>query len=115
MDRYPEVRCRLDAINARRYYFSVILSFACAETERLFRAELSRRFPASIQRSARRKLLALHSATELRQMAVPPGNRLEALKGRRVGQHSIRVNDQWRICFRWQDGHAHDVEIVDYH
>jgi toxin HigB-1 len=93
----------------------VILSFACAESERLFRAETARRFPPTIQRSARRKLLALHAATELRQMAVPPGNRLEALRGRRLGQHSIRVNDQWRICFRWQQGHAHDVEIVDYH
>ena len=105
----------LDTINARRYYSTVILSFACAETERLFRAELARRLPPTIQRSARRKLLTLHAATELRQMAVPPGNRLEALKGRRSGQHSIRVNDQWRICFRWQDGHAQDVEIVDYH
>jgi toxin HigB-1 len=93
----------------------VILSFACAETERLFRAELARRFPPTTQRSARRKLLALHAATNLRQMTVPPGNRLEALKGRRLGQHSIRVNDQWRICFRWEGGHAYDVEIVDYH
>ena len=93
----------------------MILSFACAETERLFRAERVRRFPPTIQRSARRKLLALHAATEPPQMAVPPGNRLEALKGLRLGQHSIRVNDQWRICFRWQGGHAHDVAIVDYH
>jgi proteic killer suppression protein len=93
----------------------VIQNFACAETERIFRAELSRRFPPDIQRSARRKLLALHAATELRQMAVPPGNRLEALKGGLKGQHSIRVNDQWRICFRWREGHACDVEIVDYH
>jgi proteic killer suppression protein len=93
----------------------VILSFACAETEQLFRAELSRRFPLNIQRAARRKLLALHAATELRHMAVPPGNRLEALKGGRKGQHSIRVNDQWRICFHWREGHACDVEIVDYH
>lgn len=93
----------------------MILSFARAETERLFRAELSRRFPPDIQRGARRKLLALHAATELRQMAVPPGNRLEALKGGRKGQHSIRVNDQWRICFVWRDGNAYDVEIVDYH
>ena len=84
----------LDTINAQRYYAPVILSFACAETERLFRAELSRRFPAGIQRNARRKLLALHAATDLRQMAVPPGNRLEALKGDRAGQHSIRVNEQ---------------------
>jgi proteic killer suppression protein len=93
----------------------VILSFGCAETERLFRAELSRHFSPDIQRSARRKLLALAAATELRQMAVPPGNRLEALKGGRKGQHSIRVNDQWRICFRWRDGNAEEVEMVDYH
>lgn len=93
----------------------MILSFACAETERLFRAERARRLPSEIQRSARRKLLALHAATELRQMAVPPGNRLEPLKGERRGQHSIRINDQWRICFRWEGAHAHEVEIVDYH
>jgi toxin HigB-1 len=93
----------------------VIINFACVETGRIFRAELSRRLPADIQRNARRKLLALHAATELRQVAVPPGNRLEALKGARKGQHSIRVNDQWRICFRWSEGNAHAVEIVDYH
>ena len=78
----------------------MILSFACAETERVFWAESSRRFPPTIQRGARRKLLALHAATDLQHMAVPPGNRLEALKGDRKGQHSIRINDQWRICFR---------------
>ena len=105
----------LDAINAQRYYTSVISSFACVETERVFRAELSRRFPPDIQRRARRKLLLLHAATELRQLTVPPGNRLEPLKGGRQGQHSIRVNDQWRICFRWRGGNAHDVEIADYH
>jgi proteic killer suppression protein len=93
----------------------VILSFACAETERIFHAELSRRFPQDIQRNARRKLLALHAATELRHMAVPPGNRLEALKGGRKGQYSVWVNDQWRICFRWHEGNAYEVEIVDYH
>jgi len=81
----------------------------------MFLAELSRRFPPDIQRNARRKLLALHAATELRQMAVPPGNRLEALKGRRKGQHSIRINEQWRICFRWHEGNGYEVEIVDYH
>ena len=105
----------LDTVNATRYYSVVILSFACAESERVFRAELSRRFPPDIQRSARRKLLALHAATELRQMAVPPGNRLEALKGRRKGQYSVRINDQWRICFQWREGNAYEVEIVDYH
>ena len=93
----------------------MILSFACGETERIFRAQLSRRFPATIQRGARRKLLALHAATELRHMAVPPGNRLEALKGGRKGQHSLRINDKWRICFRWEEGNAYEVEIVDYH
>jgi proteic killer suppression protein len=92
----------------------VVLSFACAETERIFDAGLSRRFPPGIQRTARRKLLALHAAAELRHMAEPPGNRLEALKGSRKGQHSVRVNDQWRICFRWHDSNAHDVEIADY-
>jgi proteic killer suppression protein len=93
----------------------VILSFACEETERVFRAELSRRFPPDIQRRARRKLLGLHAATELRHLIVPPGNRLEALKGDRKGQHSIRVNDPWRICFRWREGNAYDAAIVDYH
>jgi proteic killer suppression protein len=93
----------------------VIQSFACAETEKIFNALSSRRIPGDIQRVARRKLLALHAAANLQDMTVPPGNRLEALKGDRAGQHSIRVNDQWRICFRWQSGHAYDVEIVDYH
>ena len=93
----------------------MILSFACEETERVFRAELSRRFPPDIQRRARRKLLVLQAATELRHLVVPPGNRLGPLKGNRQGQHSIRVNDQWRICFRWREGNADDVEIVDYH
>ena len=93
----------------------MIASFRCPETERIFRAELSRRLPPTIQRSARRKLLALHAATQLRELVVPWGNQLEALKGDRHGQHSIRVNDQWRICFRWREGNAYDVEIVDYH
>lgn len=68
-----------------------------------------------VQRTARRKLLQLDAATSVRDMAVPPGNRLESLKGSREGQCSVRVNDQWRICFRWQGSDAHDVEIVDYH
>ena len=92
----------------------MIESFACAETEKVFRAQVSRELPPDIQRTARRKLLQLQAATQLRDMAVPPGNRLEALKGGRAGQHSIRINDQWRICFRWESG-AHEVEIVDYH
>ena len=72
------------------------------------------RFRAT-ERSARRKLLYLSQARSLQDLLVPPGNRLEALRGDRKGQHSIRINDQWRICFRWLDGHAYDVEIVDYH
>ena len=92
----------------------MIESFACAETEKVFHAQESRELPPDIQRTARRKLLQLQAATQLRDMAVPSGNRLEALKGGRAGQHSIRINDQWRICFRWESG-AHEVEIVDYH
>lgn len=93
----------------------MIQSFACAETEKIFNGELSRRFPPNIQRTARRKLLQLNAAVSVRDMRVPPGNRLEQLKGNHSGQHSVRVNDQWRICFRWQGSDAHDVEIVDYH
>jgi len=93
----------------------MIHGFACAETEKIFHGQMSRRFPPGIQRVARRKLLQLAAVTGLRDLMVPPGNRLEALKGGRKGQHSIRVNDQWRICFRWQGSDAHGVEIVDYH
>jgi len=93
----------------------MIRSFACKETERLFNDEPSRRLPIQIQHAARRKLLLLHQARTLNDLRAPYGNRLESLKGDRKGQHSIRVNDQWRICFRWQGGDAFDVEIVDYH
>jgi toxin HigB-1 len=92
----------------------VIQSFGSKETEDLFQYRHSRRFRA-IERIALRKLLQLHAATELQTLASPPGNRLEALRGSRKGQHSIRINDQWRICFTWRDGHCYDVEIVDYH
>jgi proteic killer suppression protein len=91
----------------------VIRSFADRDTERLFDDEFVKRFSA-IERMARRKLMYLDAATRLDDLAVPPGNHLEALRANRRGQHSIRINDQWRICFRWDDG-AHDVEIVDYH
>ena len=93
----------------------MIRSFACPETEKLFNDETSRRLPTQIQRVARRKLLLLHQARRLNDLRAPPGNRLEALQGNRAGQHSIRINDQWRICFRWQGADALDVEIVDYH
>ena len=93
----------------------MIRSFVCRETEKLFNDEFSRRLPTQIQQTARRKLLLLHQARSLNDLRVPYGNRLEALAGDRQGQHSIRVNDQWRICFRWQGQDAFDVEIVDYH
>jgi len=93
----------------------MIRSFACTDAERLFHRERPRRFPASIHRVALRKLRMLHRAVILQDLRVPPGNRLEALKGNRKGQHSIRVNDQYRICFVWKSGDAFDVEVVDYH
>jgi len=93
----------------------VIRSFGDRETERLFRRERSRALPPELQRIALRKLVQLDAATILADLRVPPGNRLELLRGVRAGQHSIRVNDQWRICFRFRDGGAEDVEIVDYH
>ncbi len=91
----------------------MIKSFGSKDTEQLFAYQRSKRFRA-FERVALRKLLQLHAATELRVLASPPGNRLEALRGARSGQHAIRINDQWRICFVWHDGHCHDVEIVDY-
>ena len=93
----------------------MIRSFADSETERLFRRERASRFARSLQRAALRKLLILDAAESLADLRVPPGNRLEKLAGDRAGQYSIRVNDQYRVCFRWRDGDAHDVEIVDYH
>ena len=92
----------------------MIQSFACAETEALFHSKPVRRFK-NLQQVARRKLLTLHAAVELDNLRIPPGNRLEALKGNRKGQHSIRITDQWRLCFVWQNSGAYNVEIVDYH
>jgi proteic killer suppression protein len=93
----------------------MIRSFADKHTERLFAREKVKAFAANLQRVALRKLLLLDAAESLADLRVPPGNRLEKLAGDREGQYSIRINDQWRICFRWTDGDAHDVEIVDYH
>jgi proteic killer suppression protein len=92
----------------------VIRTFSDKDTESLFNDKSVRRL-AGIERSARRKLLLLHSARDLADLRVPPGNRLEALKGDRSGQYSIRIDRQWRICFKWRAGDAIDVEIVDYH
>ena len=93
----------------------MIRGFACKETERLFQRRFSKKLPQGVQRIAQRKLQQIHGAATLDFLRIPPGNRLEQLSGSRAGQWSLRINDQWRICFRWQDGNAHDVEIVDYH
>ncbi|HNU69124.1 MAG TPA: type II toxin-antitoxin system RelE/ParE family toxin [Myxococcota bacterium] len=93
----------------------MIGSFKSRDTERLFRREHTRAFPAEIARSALRKLLMLDAAVRLDDLRAPPGNRLEALKADRAGQFSIRVNDRWRICFEWSGGTAEHVELVDYH
>jgi proteic killer suppression protein len=93
----------------------VIKTFADRTTEELFRTGTSKRVPTDVARRAVRKLDALDAATAVSDLRVPPGNRLHALKGGRAGQHSISVNDQWRICFRFVDGDAYDVEFCDYH
>jgi toxin HigB-1 len=93
----------------------MIESFAGTEAKRVFKGEVSKKLPVAIQKTARRKLVYLDDAEDLRDLAAPPGNRLESLRGDRAGQYSIRINDQYRICFRWAGGKATDVEIVDYH
>jgi len=93
----------------------VIRSFRDRDSEKLFRRERIRRLPSTLHRLALRKLLMLDAATSLHDLRVPPSNRLEKLAGDRAGQYSIRINDQWRLCFRWVGTDAHEVEIVDYH
>lgn len=93
----------------------MIKSFADRDTERLFEREPVRKFGPDVQRAALRRLRILDAATTVEDLRTPPGNRLEKLKADRAGQHSIRINQRWRICFRWRGGHAYDVEIIDYH
>ncbi|SER75574.1 type II toxin-antitoxin system RelE/ParE family toxin [Corynebacterium cystitidis] len=93
----------------------MIVSFADKDTERLFRRQRPKRIDTRLQRRALSKLLVLNAAVKLEELKVPPGNQLELLSGDRVGQHSIRINSQWRICFVWTDEGPRDVEIVDYH
>lgn len=93
----------------------MIKIFACKETKRIFHRQFSRKLPQDIQQVARRRLEILDAAEVLHDLRVPPSNRLEKLLGDRKGQYSIRINDQWRICFDWQRGDAYNVEIVDYH
>lgn len=93
----------------------MIKSFRDREAERIFHRSFSRKLPNDIQRAALRRLMLLHAATELVDLRSPPSNRLEKLSGDRSGQYSLRINDQWRVCFEWVDGDAYNVEIVDYH
>jgi proteic killer suppression protein len=93
----------------------MIKSFRDKETEKLFDRRFSSNLPQTLHRIARKKLIILDAATGLDDLRIPPGNRLEALKRNRKGQHSLRINDQWRICFKWKSGDAYDVEITDYH
>jgi toxin HigB-1 len=93
----------------------VIKAFRDKETERVWKREYSKRLPRDIQERALMKLQQLNAAGDLKDLSIPSSNQLEALKGNRRGEYSIRVNKQWRICFRWRDGHASDVEITDYH
>ena len=93
----------------------MIKSFRDTNVERIFTRQFVRKFPRDIQQRVFMKLNAIDAATALEDLRLPPSNRLESLKGDRKGQYSIRINDQWRICFMWQDGHAEQVEIVDYH
>ena len=93
----------------------MIRSYRNADTEAVANRERCRTFPADIQRRAQVKLMMLNNTQDLNDLRVPPGNHLEALSGDRRGQHSIRINDRWRICFSWRQGNAHGVEIVDYH
>ena len=93
----------------------MIVSYRDKRTEAVAAGTVAKRFPADLVRTAQRKLFMIEHAKQLDDLKSPPGNHLEALKDDRSGQHSIRINDQWRVIFRWDDGHAHDVQIVDYH
>jgi proteic killer suppression protein len=93
----------------------MIKNFKCKETERLFNGKFSKKLPQSIQRIALRKLIQIHAATTLEFLRIPPANHLELLTGNRQQQYSIRINEQWRVCFKWFENNAYDVEVIDYH
>ncbi len=112
---FPHYFLPLDVIRYSFYTISVIKSFKCKETEKIFNRIFSKKFPNDIQRVALRKLRMLNRAKILNDLKVPPANRLELLHGDRKGQYSIRINDRWRICFKWNNGEVNNVEIVDYH
>ncbi|MFC7048421.1 type II toxin-antitoxin system RelE/ParE family toxin [Emcibacter nanhaiensis] len=93
----------------------MIRGFKDKQTERIFNRQFTKKLPQDLHRLAYRKLLLIHATADVSELRIPPGNRLEQLKGDRAGQYSIRINDQWRICFVWRDGNAFEVEICDYH
>ena len=93
----------------------MLINFKCKETQKIWKGEVSLSLPREIQHIARRKLRILNNAKKLSDAMCPPGNHLEALKGKRKGEHSIRINSQWRICFTWENGHIHNVKMEDYH
>jgi toxin HigB-1 len=105
----------LDVIIIVWYIIGMIVSYRCKETQKIFNRQYSRKLPLDIQKVAMRKLWQIDAATIIEDLRIPPGNHLEALKGNRKGQHSIRINQQYRICFQWQGNNAHLVGIVDYH
>jgi proteic killer suppression protein len=111
----PDLPECLDRYKQNVYIVPVIKSFRDAGTERIFRRQFVRKLPAEIQERAFRKLMAIDAAERVDDLRLPPSNRLEVLKGDRKGQFSIRINDQWRVCFDWRAGNAEEVEIVDYH
>ena len=112
-------RCQHDWLfdnsNASRYHFMMIVSFGDSDTQKVFEGKRSRKFPPMLHRHAMRKLWMLNAAFELHDLRVPPGNRLEKLSGTMSEYHSIRINEQWRVRFRWRDGNAYEVLIIDYH
>ena len=93
----------------------MIKKFRCKETEKIFKRNFSRKLPVDIQRVALRKLNIINAAVSIKDLLIPPSNHLKDLKGKRKGQYSIRINNQWRICFKWVENDAHDLEIIDYH
>jgi len=105
----------LVCINVTRYYLNMIKTFANKETAAVFAGERPRRFPLNVLSAAIRKIAQLDAVQSVNELSVPPGNRLEKLSGTRQGQYSIRINDQWRLCFRFVEGNVYDVEMVDYH
>ena len=109
------INFQVDDIKQNVYYHFMIKSFHCRETEKIFHRKFSKKFQRDIQDRAFMKLNAIDAAVNLEDLRLPPSNRLEALKGDREGQHSIRINDRWRVCFEWRNGNAEQVEIVDYH